>query len=98
MQQTQKTIYEKSSIGFLGTAWIAGLLIAGSDSQYMPWINGIGLLLFFGASVLLGKLLKPSHSTPGILLYPEFYQRPPAKAMELKKRNQSVNIGYALGL
>ncbi|MCD4722589.1 MAG: hypothetical protein K8S13_22435 [Desulfobacula sp.] len=66
MQLSKKTIYEKSFIGLTGTAWIAGLLIAGSDSQYMPWLNGIGLLLFFGASILLGKLLNPLHSNPGI--------------------------------
>lgn len=55
MQRIQKTIYEKCVIGIIGTAWVAGLLIAGSDSPYMPWLNGIGLIVFFGASVLLGK-------------------------------------------
>ena len=98
MQQTQKTIYEKSFIGLSGIAWIAGLLIAGSDSQYMPWLNGIGLLLFFGASILLGRLFSPLHSNPGIMLYPKFYQKPPAKVMVLKKRNRRINIRYALGI
>ncbi len=98
MKQIQKKRYEKSFIGFAGTAWVAGLLIAGSDSPYMPWLNGIGLLLFFGASVLLGKLLNPLHSNSGILLYPKFYQKPPANVMASKKRNRRINIRYALGI
>ena len=98
MKQIQKTRYEKSFIGLVGTAWVAGLLIAGSDSPYMPWLNGIGLLLFFGASVLLGKLLNPLHSNSGILLYPKFYQKPPANVMASKKRNRRINIRYALGI
>ncbi|RLC03504.1 MAG: hypothetical protein DRH34_05625 [Deltaproteobacteria bacterium] len=79
MQQIQKTIVEKCSIGILGTAWVAGLLIAGSDSLYMPWFNGVGLLLFFGASFLLGRLLNPSHLNAGIMMYPKFYQKKPKR-------------------
>ena len=96
MQQIQKTIVEKCSIGILGTAWVAGLLIAGSDSLYMPWFNGVGLLLFFGASFLLGRLLNPSHLNAGIMMYPKFYQKSGATYRTSKKRNQSVNIRYAL--
>jgi len=40
-----------------GCIWVAGLLIAGSDSPYMPWLNGIGAVVFSGASLVLGKLL-----------------------------------------
>lgn len=40
-----------------GCIWVAGLLIAGSDSAYMPWLNGIGAFVFSGASLALGKLL-----------------------------------------
>ena len=81
MQQIQKIIYEKWFIWITGTAWITGLLIAGSDSPYMPWLNGMGLLLFFGAGIILGKLLKSSHSTAGIVIYPKFYQKTDAKAV-----------------
>lgn len=35
--------------------WVAGLLIAGSDSPYMPWANVLGLVLFLCASIVLGK-------------------------------------------
>ena len=75
MQQIQKTIVEKCSIGILGTAWVAGLLIAGSDSPYMPWLNGIGLILFLGASILLGKTFNPSHSGARVEIYPGCSQR-----------------------
>lgn len=40
-----------------GCIWVAGLLIAGSDSPYMPWLNGAGAIVFSGASLALGKLL-----------------------------------------
>ncbi len=45
--------------GIIGIIWVAGLLISGSDSPYMPWINTIGLILFFIASLMLGKLIQP---------------------------------------
>jgi len=42
---------------FPALAWVTGLLLAGSDGPLMPYINGMGGLLFFGASVWLGKIL-----------------------------------------
>jgi len=45
--------------GIIGIIWVAGLLISGSDSPYMPWINSLGLILFFIASLMLGKLIEP---------------------------------------
>ncbi len=96
MQQNQKTIVEKCSIGICGTAWVAGLLIAGSDSSYMPWFNGVGLLLFFGASFLLGRLLNSSHLNAGIMIRPGFYLKSKTTYLRSKKRNQRVNIRYAL--
>ncbi|MCD4676866.1 MAG: hypothetical protein KAJ25_03230 [Desulfobacula sp.] len=95
MQQKQKTIFEKCFIGLMGTAWTTGLLIAGSDSPYMPWLNGIGLLLFFSASILLGKLFKPSNSNADIVIYPKFYQKFDINAIKSKKKNQRIHTGYA---
>lgn len=43
--------------GLAGLFWVAGLMIAGSDSPYMPWVNGIGAFLFLGASLILSRLL-----------------------------------------
>ncbi len=98
MQQNQKTIYENCFIGITGIAWVAGLLIAGSDSPYMPWLNGIGLILFLGASILLGKLFNPSHSDARVGIYPGCYQNPAPNAIRPKKENRKINIPYALGI
>jgi hypothetical protein len=40
-----------------GCIWITGLLIAGSDSPYMPWLNGLGILMFSGISLISGQWL-----------------------------------------
>lgn len=98
MQQIQKTKYGKCYIGVMGTVWVAGLLIAGSDSSYMPWFNGIGLILFFAASFLMNKYFKPSHSNTGILVHPEAYQKASAKVRKPKKEKQRINTRYALGI
>ena len=97
MQRTQKKIYQKCMIGIAGTSWITGLLIAGSDSPYMPYLNIIGLLVFFGASILLGKLLAPLNSNETVLIYPKFHQKTDGNIRSSKKRNR-INSGYALGI
>ena len=61
MQQNQKKIPEKLFICISGSAWVAGLLIAGSDNPYMPWVNGLGLVLFVFASALIGRYFRLSH-------------------------------------
>lgn len=33
--------------------WVAGLLIAGSEGNLMPWANGVGLLMFVTSSFFL---------------------------------------------
>jgi len=98
MKQNQKTIYEKCFVGVIGAIWVTGLLIAGSDSLYMPWLNGIGLILFLGASILLGKLFKPSRSDAKAEIYSGCYQKPAPNAIRLKKENRKINIPYALGI
>nr|WP_319393535.1 hypothetical protein [uncultured Desulfobacter sp.] len=37
--------------------WIIGLLLAGSEGSLMPYLNIAGAVVFFGASVWLGKIL-----------------------------------------
>ncbi len=61
MQQNLKKTHEKLFIGSSGFIWVAGLLIAGSDNPYMPWVNCLGLVLFFGASVLIGRHFRQVH-------------------------------------
>ncbi|MCP3874387.1 MAG: hypothetical protein GY699_14685 [Desulfobacteraceae bacterium] len=98
MQQTQNTIYKKCLIGLSGAVWVVGLLIAGSDSPYMPWVNGIGLILFFSANIFLSKLLRPNQSNASIILYPKFYQKPYAGRIALKKRSHRIINRCALGI
>ncbi len=40
----------------LGICWIAGILMAGSESSFMPWINLLGLLMNGVSSFLLCKI------------------------------------------
>jgi len=98
MKPHRKTIYVKCLIGFTGVVWVTGLLIAGSDSPYMPWLNGIGLGLFLGASILLGKLFNPSHCDALVEIYPGCYQKPAPNEIRPKKKNRKINIPYALGV
>lgn len=74
MQHMKGTLYEKCVTGLTGAAWIAGLLIAGSDSMYMPWLNGMGLFVFTGASILMGKRLNQDLSKSTRPEYPRFSQ------------------------
>lgn len=57
MQLTQQKVMNKGFVGLLGFVWVAGLLLAGSDSSYMPWLNLAGTLVFIGASIWLGRVL-----------------------------------------
>lgn len=58
MKQAQKTNVDKGVSAVAGTFWVVGLLVAGSDSSFMPWVNIIGLILFFCASFLIGTRLQ----------------------------------------
>ncbi|MCF8092141.1 MAG: hypothetical protein K9K21_00010 [Desulfotignum sp.] len=40
-----------------GCLWMAGLLIAGSESPYMPWLNIFGVLLFAVVTLVSGQWL-----------------------------------------
>jgi|GEM_PF-2478678 len=37
--------------------WITGLVLAGSEGPLMPYLNVAGAVVFFGASVWLGRIL-----------------------------------------
>lgn len=58
MQNIIQRLYKKWMVVIAGFSWAAGLLIAGSDSEFMPFINILGLILFFCASMILGKYLQ----------------------------------------
>lgn len=98
MQQTQKPIYRKCVIGLTGILWAAGLLIAGSDSPYMPFLNGIGLILFLSASLLLGRLFSPAHSGVQKIIPPGCSQKSGYDKTRPKKNNRKLHTPYALGV
>ena len=56
MQQRKKETGKLFILTILGICWVAGLLMAGSESAYMPWINLSGLLINGAASFLLCKI------------------------------------------
>lgn len=96
MQLNSKNIQNKICVGILGFFWVVGLLVAGSDGPYMPWLNLAGTLVFLGASLWLGKILpggqpsRPEETETGAALLPA-----PVKAIQ--KASPRVNIGYAGG-
>lgn len=51
------TIKHRFQMMGAGLGWILGLLTAGSDGPYMPWVNLLGVLIFLTASLILGKTL-----------------------------------------
>ena len=55
MKQMIKINYiDKVISAIAGLFWVIGLLIAGSDSHLMPWMNIVGLIVFLGSSLLIG--------------------------------------------
>ncbi len=94
-----KSIYTKLKIGFVSIFWMAGLLLAGSDSSLMPWVNGLGLLLFLLASLFLGKLLNKNKSSSTLIIYPKFSRKTINHSMTqvTKHQNRRVNTRYAMG-
>lgn len=68
--------------GVVGIMWVAGLLIAGSDSPYMPWVNTIGLILFFIASLMLGKLIKPFKQNHDFPISNSFHHKIASKSVK----------------
>ncbi len=86
------TAKDRIVFAIAGTAWVAGLLIAGSENYYMPWVNLAGGALFFASCLVLGKVFNrmnrrvPEKITPAKL---------PARAAEPK---ESFGSGLALGV
>lgn len=96
MKQIKKRVLETCLNTTIGTAWVAGLLIAGSESTGMPWVNITGLVLFSGASMVMGKRLqagkkskKKPHST-------RLFKRDPLLASRKKRGNRRLHTRYAM--
>ncbi len=98
MQQVSNKKYQKCLVGISGVMWVAGLLIAGSDSPYMPWVNGIGLILFFCASFALSKLFRSYETDANVILSQGTDQKcHPADAASMK-RPGVIRKSYMLNL
>jgi len=67
MQLRKKNIYNRIVIGIAACIWVLGLLTAGSDGMYMPWLNAAGAIVFLLASLWLGKALPRLESTGSIV-------------------------------
>ncbi|WP_022668683.1 hypothetical protein [Desulfospira joergensenii] len=80
-----------------GIAWSAGLLIAGSESPHMPWVNIMGALVFFAASLMLGKILPDLEISPGAETKQTRSARP-VPARDRVEKERGVLPGYALGV
>ena len=85
MQQIQTSMFKKCFTGIVGIIWVSGLLVAGSDSIYMPWVNGIGLILFFSASIILGKLFQSIDSNESIIISSRLEHRIKLKVFNLEE-------------
>ncbi len=48
--------------GTVTMVWIFGLIMAGSEGDFMPWVNIMGLILFAWASSLLTKTISLTES------------------------------------
>ncbi|MCF6246959.1 MAG: hypothetical protein L3J69_06310 [Desulfobacula sp.] len=91
----QKTIMQKCIMALISIAWVAGLLMAGSENPYMPWANGFGLLLFLLASLLLSKRLGSSKSNTLLISFPKIKQSRGRAILHNAKSNQRIKIWYA---
>lgn len=94
MQHYRKTLGEKWYIAVTGTVWVAGLLIAGSENDFMPWVNGAGLILFLISSILLGKSFRQLEPRGNLVVFPKFYQRPGLRPEPSEKTNRRVSYRF----
>ena len=60
MQLRQEKVMGSMRNTVSGLAWVFGLLLAGSDGNFMPWTNLAGILLFGAA----GWHMAANHSRP----------------------------------
>ncbi len=56
-QMTKATLKRKFLVIITALAWAGGLLLAGSDGPMMPYLNGVGVIIFLCASLVLGRIL-----------------------------------------
>lgn len=97
MQHKLTTKYQRIISVMIATVWTAGLLMAGSDSPYMPWTNILGLILFLAASILLSKGFRRIRPETVAMTFPKIHYRPAPSGFQSLKKNRRMRIRYALG-
>ncbi len=61
MQQRKKHTGSVLMLTVLGVFWVAGILMAGSESAFMPWLNILGLIINGVSSYLLCRIPNLRH-------------------------------------
>ncbi len=56
-KKTKRPMKKKIYVILPVMIWITGLILAGSEGKFMPYLNIAGAVVFFGASVWLGRIL-----------------------------------------
>ena len=103
MQLTKRNIYDKCIMGIAALIWVLGLLTAGSDSIYMPWLNVVGAILFLVASLWLGRVLPRLEASGSVVSRSGLAKtrgtvRPRVRVKFFeKKQNSKINTRYAQG-
>lgn len=102
MQLTKKNIYNRCVMGLAALIWVFGLLAAGSDSIYMPWLNVAGAIIFLLASLWLGRtlpMLEASNfeASNRVVSSPVSVRTKGVATNFVKKQNSRVNTRYAGG-
>jgi len=83
-------------MGMAALIWVLGLLAAGSDSVYMPWLNVVGAIVFLLASLWLGRVLPTLEAENTLASSPVSVGKPGIpKPLVIKKQNSTLNTGYA---
>jgi len=86
------TIKKSVKVFLPALAWVCGLLLAGSDGPWMPYINVVGGLIFFGASLWLGRILPGVEKNKGVV---ETFSCPPmVNHSHIKSVPPKIQPGY----
>lgn len=96
MQLIKKNIYTRCVMGIAALIWVFGLLTAGSDSIYMPWLNVAGAIVFLLASLWLGRALPRLEANRVVSSSVSVSTKGLATSL-VKKQNCRVNSRYTDG-